>query len=410
MRHIIKVHKPKVVAVVGSVGKTSTKLAIATILSEGFRVQVQHGNYNTPISVPFIFLGRPLPSLNNPFAWLGAWIAAKKMIHGQFPYDVVVIELGTDTPGEILAFQDIVQPDIAVLTAVSDEHMEYFGTLDAVAKEELSISEFSKFLIINADDVDAAFIARYLKKDAPHVTYGLHDTDYVYAVQQTATGHKISVQVPNGLNVNGLVELIAAHSIKAVVAAVAVADKLGMLPEVTQTGLGKITAPAGRMQILRGIKNSTIIDDSYNASPLAVAAALETLYAKEAPQRIALLGMMNELGETSQASHEAIGRLCDMHKLDVLVTLGKDANDYIAPIAEANGCTVLRAKSPYEAGSMIADNLKDGGLVLVKGSQNGVFSEEAIKSLLADPSDVTLLVRQNDVWLAKKRAQFADAV
>lgn len=409
IRRIIKVHKPKVVAVVGSVGKTSTKFAIATVLSETFRVQVQAGNYNTPISVPFIFLGRDLPSLKNPFGWLGAWFAAKKIIYGAFPFDVVVIEIGTDKPGDIIEFKGLVEPDIAVITAVSDEHMEFFGTLDAVAKDELSVSEFSKKLVLNTDDIAPQFIDSYLKKNVPFVTYGFSANDYVLHAKQLTGGYIFELKLPNGSQVKTSVSLIAKHSVKAAAAAAVVADLLGIPPQIVETGVKKILPPPGRMQILKGIKNSTIIDDSYNASPLAVKAALSTLYECQAPQRIALLGMMNELGAQSQESHEEIGKLCNPKKLDLLVTLGADANAHIAQIAELNGCTVLRAKSPYEAGGMIADSLKDGGIILVKGSQNGVFSEEAIKELLADPSDVTRLVRQSDFWLAKKRAQFTDA-
>jgi len=409
MKRIIKKHQPKVIAVVGSVGKTSTKFAIATVVSESYKVLIQSGNYNVPLSIPFIFFERSLPNLYNPFGWLAAWLAGEKRIHGSFPYDVVVVEIGTDKPTDILEFKNILQPDIAVVTAVSDEHMEFFGTVDAVAVEELSISQFSDVVLLNVDDIKARYVNAHIDAAVVKHTYGFSSDEYHIEAQQKPDGYDLRVRVSDSTTVAAPVKLIAKQSLKTAAAAAAVADLLGMDAKSIETGVAKISSPSGRMQLLKGIKNSTIIDDSYNASPLAVAAALQALYDYEAPQRIALLGNMNELGETSQASHEAIAKLCDPKKLDLVVTLGKDSNAYIAPIAEALGCTVLQASSPYEAGGMIADNLKDGGLVLIKGSQNGVFSEEAIKELLADPSDVSLLVRQSDFWLAKKRKQFADA-
>jgi UDP-N-acetylmuramoyl-tripeptide--D-alanyl-D-alanine ligase len=113
--------------------------------------------------------------------------------------------------------------------------------------------------------------------------------------------------------------------------------------------------------------------------------------------------MMNELGETSAAAHKQLGQLCDPKKLDLVVTLGRDANDYLAPAAKQQGCKVVVSDSPYEAGRLIAQAIRPGACVLVKGSQNGVFAEEAIKSLLADASEAKKLVRQSDAWLRKKQ-------
>jgi UDP-N-acetylmuramoyl-tripeptide--D-alanyl-D-alanine ligase len=404
MKQIIKNHQPKVIAVVGSVGKTSTKYALKTILSEKYRVLAQDGNYNTPISVPFIFFERPLPTLYNPFGWFAAWRAGQQRIKGEFNYDIVIVELGTDKPGDIAEFNDTLKPDIAVVTAVSPEHMEFFGTLEAVAQEELTITKFSDLVVINADDVDQGFIEAYVPANKPTLLYGSAiDTNrflFENGVVNLVLGNdkkELSAQT----------NLIARQSIKSVVAAAVVADQLGMDTAQITAGISKVTQPAGRMQLLHGIKNSVIIDDSYNASPLAVKAALSTLYAQNAPQRIALLGNMNELGETSQHSHEEIGMLCDPKFVNLVVTLGKDANQYTAAQAEAAGCTVIRTNSPYEAGNVIANNLQEGAAVLIKGSQTGVFSEEAIKSVLANSEDSSKLVRQSEFWLTKKRSEFA---
>lgn len=408
MQLIIKKHKPIIVGVAGSVGKTSTKLAIATVLSEKYRVLVQNGNYNVALSVPFIFFNRPLPSLTNPFSWVSAWWHAEKVVRGEFPYDVVVVELSPDEFGKDIEFKDIIYPDITVLTAISAEHMEYFLTLDIIAEKEFAIAVHCKQLVLGSDDINQAYIDRYSSDlvQAP-LRYGF-DTSADCVVLKQTNGF-VELTFKDGVALRAKTNLLGNHNLKSVAAAALVAHELKLNPAQIAAGVSKVKPFSGRMQLLKGIKNSTIIDDSYNASPLAVAAALETLQSVDAPQHIALLGNMNELGDSSQSAHEEIGALCNPKKLDLIVTLGKDANEYTAAVAERAGCKVIRATSPYEAGKIIADNLQEGAYILVKGSQNGVYSEEAIKSLLADSADTSKLVRQSEDWFIVKRKQFADA-
>lgn len=407
MRKIIAKHQPKIINVVGSVGKTTTKMAIATILGETYKVQVQTGNYNTPISIPFIFINRPMPSLYNPFSWAIVWLQGQKVLYSPKPYEIVIVELGTDTPGDIAAFKAFIEADISVVTAVSEEHMESFTDLSAVAKEELSIGGFSKKLVINSDDVKDSYVKDYVKKSVPVVTYGQDKSDYQYSLERSDNKTlAIKINLKNNVVLEIKTLIVAKQIAKSVAAAITVADLLDVELDKINSGVGKITPMSGRMQLLKGVKNSTIIDDSYNASPLAVRAALETLYEIDAPQKIAILGMMNELGEYSRPAHEAVGDLCDPKQLNLVVTIGPDANDYLALAAETKGCQVIRCKSPYEAGKIAAEKVKPDALILVKGSQTGIFAEEAIKSLLADKQDARLLVRQNSFWLSKKSRQF----
>jgi UDP-N-acetylmuramoyl-tripeptide--D-alanyl-D-alanine ligase len=161
------------------------------------------------------------------------------------------------------------------------------------------------------------------------------------------------------------------------------------------------------MQRLRGINNSVILDDTYNASPDATKAALDTLYKIDAPQKIALLGNMNELGGFSQDAHTDIGEYCNAKQLDLVVTLGPDANKYLAPAAEKNGCKVIRTTKPHEAAESIKEVIKAGTVILAKGSQNMVFAEEAVKALLENPDEADKLVRQSPEWLKKKQKAFS---
>src|SRR5690606_8740660 len=109
----------------------------------GLRVQFQEGNYNDRVTVPLVVFGQSMPGLLNPIAWIRIWQKNNRMIRRGYPYDVVVVEIGTDSPGQIAAFSYL-KPEIAVITAIAPEHMEQFGSLDAVAREELSIVPHAK--------------------------------------------------------------------------------------------------------------------------------------------------------------------------------------------------------------------------------------------------------------------------
>lgn len=402
-------HNPTLVVVVGSVGKTSTKTAIATVLSEKLRVRAHDGNHNMDISVPVALLGVEYPEdVRSISQWAAVLKAMELRIKEEKDVDVIVQELGTDKPGEVAHFGTYLRPDIAVVAAVSDEHMEFFGTLDAVAKEELSVAKYSKLTIINRDDVDAHY-AKYAETSSID-TYGLGEKAEYRLIVEPANptdGRIGKLLTPEWGEMPVSLQLVGDHSLKAAAAAACVGAKLGMTSQHVAVGLSKIRPTKGRMQLLQGLEETTIIDDTYNSSPLAVAAALNTLYAIETPQRIAILGSMNELGDTSAQSHEKVGMLCDPAKLEWVVTIGDEAAKYLAPAAANKGCQVRTFKTPYQAGGFVHSVLKPGAVVLAKGSQNGVFAEEAVKILLHSAEDEERLVRQSEYWLERKEAQFS---
>lgn len=402
-------HHPKLVVVTGSVGKTSTKTAIATVLAEKLRVSAQENNHNTDLSVPLSILGVTYPEdVHSLKAWWRVLRAMDVRIKEPTGVDVIVQELGTDTPGDIAHFRKYLKPDIAVVTAVSDEHMEFFKTIDAVAQEELSVAGFSQMSIINRDDIDGAY-AKYAQTTNLY-TYGIDPkAEYHLEIQPASPldGRIGKLITSEWGDVPVTLQLVGDHSLKAAVAAACVAAKMGLSAHETAIGMSKIRAVKGRMRVLRGVNDSILIDDTYNASPLAVAAALQTLYAVDTPQRIAILGSMNELGETSQQAHATVGALCTPNKLEWLVTIGEQAEQYLAPAAVKNGCQVRSFRSPYEAGGFVNSVLREKGVVLAKGSQNGVFAEEALKVLIRNGEDEDQLVRQTEAWMLKKQEQFS---
>lgn len=399
----------KLVIVTGSVGKTSTKIAIGTVLSERFRVRLHEGNHNADVSAPLAILGIDYPTnIRSVGAWLTVFSAARRRIKEPTDVDVIVQEVGTDRIGQVPHFGKFARPTVAVVTAVSPEHMEFFKTLDAVAAEELSAANFSEMALINRDDIDGKY-AQDLTN--PHInTYGTTDAAEYHFVEQDFTieeGFKGAFIAPDWEQpVETTLKVMGEHSLRAAIAAGAVGVKVGMTLEEVQRGLKKIKAVSGRMNVLRGVENTIIIDDTYNSSPLAATSALKALYSLSVPQRIVVFGSMNELGALSETEHAAVGKLCDPSELAHVVTVGEEAAKYLAPAALANGCHVVSFKTALEAGAFVHKSLEPGAAVLFKGSQGGIYLEEGVKIVLHSTEEESQLVRQSDEWMRTKRAFF----
>ncbi|MEI7539660.1 MAG: Mur ligase family protein [Candidatus Saccharibacteria bacterium] len=400
----------KLVVVTGSVGKTSTKVAVATVLSERFRVRLHEGNFNTFMSVPTAILGIEYPSnIKSISAWLAVFRAAKERINSPTDVDVIVQELGSDRIGQVPYFGTYLHPEIAVITAISPEHMEFFHTIDNVAREELSVANFSKQAIINKDDISGEY-AKYLT-NANISTYGTSaSAEYHYLSENYSfeIGHNGIFIAPELTEpVLATVHVLGEHTLRPAIAAAAVAVKLGMEPAEIANGLSKVHALPGRMNILNGANETILIDDTYNSSPLAVESSLRELYKISVPQRIAVLGDMNELGDTSDAEHKKLGEMCDPNQLAWVVTVGDQAEKFVASAAKARGCQVKSFRDALQAGGFVRSVAEKGAAILFKGSQGGVYLEEAVKVMLHSTSDESQLVRQSPEWLAKKATFFS---
>ena len=409
-KYFIKHPEVKLVAVTGSVGKTSTKVAIATVLSERYRVRLHEGNFNTFMSVPTAILGIEYPSnIKSIGAWLAVFRAAKERINSPTDVDVIVQELGSDRIGQVLHFGTYLHPEIAVITAISPEHMEFFHTIDNVAREELSVANFSKQAIINKDDIAGEY-AKYLT-NSNISTYGTSaSAEYHYLSENYSfeIGHNGIFIAPELTEpVLATVHVLGEHTLRPAIAAAAIAVKLGMEPSEIASGMAKIHALPGRMNILSGANETILIDDTYNSSPLAAESSLRELYKLSVPQRIAVLGDMNELGDTSDAEHKKLGEMCDPNQLAWVITVGNQAEKFIASAAKARGCQVKSFRDALQAGGFVRSVAEKGAAILFKGSQGGVYLEEAVKVMLHSTSNESQLVRQSPEWLAKKTAFFS---
>lgn len=400
----------KLVLIGGSVGKTSTKIATATVLSEYYKVRLHEGNHNTHLSAPLAILGIDYPeNIKSLGAWWSVFRAAKRRIKDPADVDVIVQELGIDHVGDMAVFGRYLLADIGVVTSVTEEHMETFQTIEAVAKEELLLAEFSKMVLINRDDIAGRF-ASYLNNSnlSTYGTSGAAEYRFVdesFTIESGHVGLVVTPKNPDGFQAT--IDVVGEHNLRPAIAAAAVASQLGMTNQQIAAGLAKIRPVHGRMNILRGVNDSMIIDDSYNSSPLAASSALQTLYTLQAPQRIAVLGSMNELGVVSQQEHTKLGKLCDPNALAWVVTVGTEANNFIASAAKAQGCQVMQCKNALEAGAFVHRVLDKDAVVLFKGSQGDVYLEEGIKVILHTTEDEDQLVRQSASWMATKSKFFS---
>ncbi len=407
-RRLLARYHPKIVAVAGSVGKTSTKLAIAAVLSQRYKVLAHASSYNSAISLPLAIFDLRVPDkLYNPLAWVWLLVRISLKYHIRYPYDIVVLELGTDQPGDIAYFMRYIKPEIGVITAVTPEHMQGFGSMEAVLEEEFLLATHSQHVLLNAGDVMLSVKKRELQNRSIQ-TFGIEKGDYRFQIgSHGLDGIQGQLHLKDKSSLRVHLKILAKQTLYGVTAAAAVGDLLKLGHNLIKEGVEEIKPVPGRMNLLLGINHSLIIDDSYNSSPDAAIAALDTLYSLSAKRKLAILGSMNELGSYSAEAHRNLGQWCS--KLDYLVTVGSEAKRYLVPAAMEAGLDQSKINSfdsPYTAGKFLKSKIRKGDLILAKGSQNLIYIEEAIKYLLADQAIKDRLVRQSNFWQDLKAKQF----
>ncbi|HSW90580.1 MAG TPA: cyanophycin synthetase, partial [Candidatus Saccharimonadales bacterium] len=280
--------------------------------------------------------------------------------------------------------------------------------IEAVAEEEMSIAQFSRTVLINRDDVEGRFAAYEINPNFS--TYGTTGAAEYRFEQQAFTieqGYVGNIIAASAAPFPATIKVVGEHSLRPVMGAVAAALLFGLSPDDVANGLALIKPVPGRMNLLRGIDGTKIIDDTYNSSPAAASAAIQTLYSfDDVPQRILVLGDMRELGSSSQREHEKLGAICDPNLLAWVVLVGPDCTKYLAPIARGRGCQVHIAPDAIRAGEFVRSVAIEGAAILVKGSQNTIFLEECVK-ILCDMNEDVELVRQSASWMKVKDEHFS---
>ncbi len=414
---ILARYNPEVIAVTGSVGKTSTKEAIYTILSSTHKVRQNLKNYNNEIGIPLTIIGAESGG-RSVLKWLIVFLQAIGLLikkNTNYP-KILILEMGADRPGDIEYLVSFIPVKIGVVTTVAPVHLEFFGTLEKVAKEKSNIIRTlnkNGFAVLNSDNRLVNEMGK--NTNAKVITFGLlpqadvsasgisvsHDVNY----QDVSTIQGISFKLKyQGKTVPVLLpKVLGEHLVYTALAAIAVGIIYGINLHTIIDSLKNFVPPKGRMNIIKGIKNTLIIDDSYNSSPLAVKKALyqlKQINLNSFHKKYAVLGDMLELGSYTEEAHCEIGQAVVEYGINYLITVGEISRDIVrgAVLAGMPKDNCFSFKDSIEAGKFLQQRIKEGDLILVKGSQ-GVRLERVVKEIMAEPQRAAeLLVRQGKEW------------
>jgi len=399
-REYLKSHKTQVIAITGSIGKTSTKEAIYHILSQHYKTHHSPKGFNTELGVSLSILQEETSGFSSAKAWF-------EILHRVFKeskqhYQKIVLEMGADKPGDIKKLIKIAPPKIGVVTNVNPVHLEkgQFKDLDQIRQEKgLLISQMTEndIAILNFDDP----LVKTMTTRARTLTYGTRPDAKMRASDIKTTNKNIQFKVVyKKESAEFTVPVLGGFQIYTLLPAIAVGVSTSLTLKECALTLKNFQLPNGRMNSIPGINKSTIIDSSYNASPTSMTRALELLNELKADRKIAALGTMNELGERTNDAHLAIGRQA-AKSAQIFVAVGPEAATLKQGALEAGmpDNQIHTFFSSEEAGSFLKDFLKAGDLVLCKGSQNRVRMEKCVKMIMETPELASqLLCRQDKAW------------
>jgi UDP-N-acetylmuramoyl-tripeptide--D-alanyl-D-alanine ligase len=408
-------HKPFVVGVTGSVGKTMAKDAVVHMLQGRISVRGSEKNYNNEVGVPVTILGVGAPGYS-PVKWV--WVILKWIVtiiyNPRYP-EVLVLEMGVDRPNDMGYLLSIVRPNIAVVTSIASSHLEFFGSIEGIAEEKGKLVEGVKkggTAILNADD--SLVWAMRKRTEESVVAYGFQKRADIRAfnVALVQDGGKIEglhmkVEYRGKTIPLRLKKLLGKHQSYGVLVAFAVADavKINLL-EAANT-IEDFTLPPGRLQPLRGKNNSWILDDSYNASPLSTLAALETLKTFEVGRKIVVLGDMLELGIDEKSGHRSLAKSIVEVDPARAVLVGRRMQ-YLETELFREGFDrrrVSMVESPMEVSEKLLEELSSGDIILVKGSR-GMRMELAVEALVDESVNISeKLCCQDREWKKKEFKQ-----
>jgi UDP-N-acetylmuramoyl-tripeptide--D-alanyl-D-alanine ligase len=410
---ILARYKPEIIGVTGSAGKTSATEAIFAVLSSRMRVRHNEKNYNNEIGVPLTIIGKRSPG-KNPIGWLAILLYGLKLIlikDKKYP-EVLILEMAVDRPGDMTYLNSIAKCRIGVVTLIGPMHLEYFGSIENIIKEKgalITNLTAGGWAILNHDDEEARSMKSLSKVKV--LTYGFDEKADLKALNPAFTfeegpgsaklagmsfklsydGSSVPVRVPR---------MIGYQAIYAALAGAAVGLIHGMNQVEIAFALQSLKSPKGRMNLINGIKNTSIIDDTYNASPKPTIAALDVLGKiplANGARRFAVLGDMLELGSYTEQGHCEVGQAAVKNGIDILITVGERSLG-IAECAKKNGMApenVFNFGNADAARLFVQERIKQGDLILVKGSQ-GMRMEKIVKEIMAEPLRAAeLLVRQD---------------
>jgi UDP-N-acetylmuramoyl-tripeptide--D-alanyl-D-alanine ligase len=354
----------KVLAITGSNGKTSTKDFAASVLARRFRVTKTEGNFNNHVGLP------------------------RTILEATSEDEVAVWEIGMNHPGEIADLSKIAAPDAAIITNIGVAHIEFMGSREAIATEKGALAEAVKpqgTVVLNADDPFSEEIAARTRAKVVFAgTTG--GTVQAIEIRQSPDGSEFTI-VEGAHRCRAQLPVAGSHMVQNALLAVAAGRAFGLSIEECAAGLASAPLTRARLQI-KEIGSVQFLDDSYNANPDSMKAALRTLAELDTEgKRIAVLGEMRELGTESERGHREVGETAATLGIDQLITIG-DVAELIAEAARTAGLDkVSSARSTAEAAKLLGEIAKPGDLILIKGSR-AARTEEVIEQFGSENSTV----------------------
>ena len=352
------------IGVTGSTGKTTTKEAIAHVLSTRFRVLKSEGNFNNHFGLPLMLL----------------------KIEPE--HDLAVIEMGMSHAGEIAALAKIAQPEIGVVTNVAPVHLEFFDSVASIARAKYELIEALPprgTAILNSDDEYVSQFGRDFRGKV--VLYGLRASADVRAENiepQGLEGSTFDVVV-GGCREHAVLRLVGMHNVYNSLAAVAAGLSRGLSPSEAVAALATLAPADKRGQVVK-LGNITVINDCYNCNPKALEAMVDALAAMPAKRRVVVVGEMLELGPAGEDLHRQSGEDIASKKIDLLLGVRGQAQQMVEVASQA-GMRAEFVATPEEAGEWLARETRDGDVVLLKASR-GVKLERALEKWQSQKSSV----------------------
>lgn len=392
-RWTIAKYQPSIIGVTGTVGKTSAKEAIYAVLNGLRSSRASSGNFNNEIGFPLTILGA-YDSIGGIFFWIKVIISSvwRLIFRGSYP-EILILEYGIQKPGDMRYLLDIAKPNIAVMTALGDipAHLEFFSSAENLMREKSKLLEAVPaigFVILNDDDESVSGLDSRTRAHVMRFGYSagsdvrITNFDYL-TTEDRPFGISFKLNYGNNFVPVRFANIFGRAHSYASAAATCVGLIFGAnLVRIAEHLSDKYTPPKHRMAFIDGVNGSFLIDDTYNASPLSMRAALDALKIIKAKRKIAVLGDMLELGKFSLQAHESIGMIAG-DSSDFLVTIGSRAKFIAETAMSAGGLSAKNIKSfvrVEDSVEFVRSLLKSGDLVLIKASR-GIGLDRLIDEL-----------------------------
>lgn len=354
---------PTVVGITGSNGKTTTKDMVGAVLSKRFNVHKTQANFNNEIGVPITILEMK-PST-----------------------EILVLEMGMDRAGQLHHLSSIVKPDVCVITMIGEAHIEFFGSRDKIADAKMEITDYLKEdgeFIYNGDEPLLRQRAEKLSQEK--ATFGFKDTDTIYATNWHSGMHQTEFKVQDSEQ-EFIIPMIGKHNVSNAMAAISVGRRFGESDEEIAQALGHFTPTANRMEWETGDLGEAIMSDVYNSNPTAVKAvvtAFGQVDVKDNGRRIAVLGDMLELGETSPELHASLASVLDPKIINEVYLYGSEMKNLYEALVDKYDDNHLHYYPSDQRDSMteaLSNDIKPNDIVVLKGS-HGMHLEKVLERLL----------------------------